>query len=630
MLTKLVLSAELTPTIRKTVNGKDASTRGAFPCGTNIEFTVDVPRMLGASAVVLRIAEDGKEEKDMPLSFVSSTAGLDRYILTLDTRALCPRKENGLFFYEFLFVRGMDTLFTCTHNYVDFWLERSSAGRFLLLIHTSDYDTPKWFEGRVMYHIFVDRFCRGEGEIEIRDDAIMNEDWEGGIPQFAAKQGDPLKNNMFFGGNLWGVAEKLDYLKSLGVGVIYLSPIFEAYSNHKYDTADYLTVDSMFGGDAAFENLVKKAKEKDIYIILDGVFNHTGDDSVYFDRYGKYGKTGAYSNPESEYRNWFRFKEYPNKYESWWGIDIMPRLNHTVEDCRKFFTGKDGVAEKYIKMGIGGWRLDVADELSDEFLDEWREAVKQSSKGEGIIIGEVWENAAEKIAYSSRRRYFRGKQLDSVMNYPVRNGILAFVIDKDAHFLSDVLKSIYASYPKCSCDALMNLLGTHDTERILTVLGDGHEDTSSLTNTELSVKKLTEADRERAIKMLKLASSIQYTVYGVPSLFYGDEAGIEGYHDPFCRRTYPWGRECEELLEHYRKLGKIREEHGVFADGAFEVTYVGSGVISYTRENDDEKLTIVVNANDFEVAFEQAEGTDLLCGKKYDGTLAAMSAYILG
>ncbi len=630
MLTRLDLTADMMPTIKKTVRGKDASSRGAFPCGTNIEFTVEVPRILGASAVVLRIAEDGKSDTDMPLAFAGTIDGVDKYELSLNTRELCPQKENGLFYYEFLFLRGVNTLFTNTWNYVDFSLENHSARRFLLLVHTSDYATPEWFKGRVMYHVFVDRFCRGEGDVAKRDDIIMNEDWENGIPQFAKKQGDPLKNNMFFGGNLWGVAEKLDYLKNLGVGVIYLSPIFSAYSNHKYDTANYLEVDAMFGGEKAFKNLIEKAKEKDIYIILDGVFNHTGDDSIYFDRYGNYGCVGAYSNPRSLYRNWFRFKQYPNQYESWWGIDIMPRLNHTVEDCRRFFTGKSGVADKYIKMGIGGWRIDVADELSDEFLDEWRETVKSSSKGEGIVIGEVWENAAEKVAYSSRRRYFRGKQLDSVMNYPVRNGILAFLTDKDAGFLADVLKSIYASYPKCSCDSLMNLLGTHDTERILTVLGEGSSDYSSLSNTELATRTLAPDVRQKAIALLKAASAIQYTVYGVPSLFYGDEAGIEGYHDPFCRRTYPWGRECQELLKHYRRLGEIRESNDVFVDGEFKVDLAENGVIAYSRYNENNTVRIVVNANEHKVVYNAPEDVNLLTGEKYNGVLAPLSAYIFG
>ncbi len=631
MLTKLTPSVNSMPTIKKTVNGKDASARGAFPCGTKIEFTVDVPRVLGASAVVLRIAEDGRGDWDIPLSYCKTEGASDIYRTVLDTAAICnPEEENGLFYYEFLFLRGADTLFSNTWNYVDFSLERQSQGRFLLLVHTQDFATPDWFKGRTMYHIFVDRFCRGEGKVGTREDIILNEDWENGVVQFVEKQGEPLKNNMFFGGNLWGIIQKLDYLKSLGVGVLYLSPIFKAYSNHKYDTGNYLEVDSMFGGDEAFRALLDAANKRGMKIILDGVFNHTGDDSIYFDKYGSYGGVGAYSCPESIYRNWFRFKEYPERYESWWGIDIMPRLNHTVEDCRRYFTAKGGVTERYIKMGIGGWRLDVADELSDEFLDEMRETVKAASNGEGIIIGEVWENAAEKVAYSKRRRYFRGAQLDSVMNYPLRNGILALCIDKDAGQLADVLKSLYASYPKCVCDSLMNLLGTHDTERIISVLGEGHNDLSGLTGSQLAFRRLSESDRQRASELQRVAAAVQYTVYGVPSVFYGDEAGIEGYHDPFCRRTFPWGHEDRELLEYYRTLGKLREKYSVFADGEFEIEYACGAVLAYRRYNDGECVRIVVNASDEAVEYDAPRAINLLDGRVYEGTLAPRSAYIFG
>ena len=630
MLTKLPLSVEIKPRITKKVDGKDASARGAFPCGSNIEFAVETPRALGASAVVLRIAEDGCQHTDIPLQFKNTKNGTDVYVTVLDTASLCGgHNENGLFYYEFLFLRGNDTLFTNTYNFVDYTLERYSEGKFILLIHTQDYATPEWFKGRIMYHVFVDRFCKGEGKVGERDDVIINEDWDNGIMQYPEKNGDKLANNMFFGGNLWGVIEKLDYLKSLGVGVIYLSPIFKAYSNHKYDTGNYLEVDTMFGGDEAFESLIAKAKEKGIRIILDGVFNHTGDDSLYFDRYEKYGKTGAYSNPNSPFRNWFRFKSYPDEYETWWGIQILPKLNHTVDECRKYFTAIGGVADKYIKMGIGGWRLDVADELSDLFLDELRKTVKASSDGEGIIIGEVWENAVEKIAYSQRRRYLRGEQLDSVMNYPLRNGILALLIDKDAVMLSDILKSIYASYPKCVCDSLMNLLGTHDTERILTVLGDGGRDVSEYSNRELSTKLLDRADREKGIALQKLAATVQYTVYGVPSVFYGDEAGIEGYHDPFCRKTFPWGREREELLSHYRCLGEIRNDYPLFVDGEFCVEYAEGAVIAYSRYEGENKITVIVNASDETIEYGSSNKVDLLTGKHYTGRLAPLSAAIL-
>ena len=629
MLTRLSVAGDSTPRITKTVNGKDASSRGAFPYGSIIEFTVSAPRSLGSSAVVLRIARDGEDYRDLPLSYARTVRGVDEYSLSLDTAELCGGAGEGLFYYELLFLRGVDTLFTDTYNFVDFTLERHSGGRFILLIHKADFDTPEWFKGRIMYHIFVDRFYAGEGEIGTRDDVIINPDWENGVMQYPKKAGDKLANNMFFGGNLWGIAEKLPYLRSLGVGVIYLSPIFKAYSNHKYDTGNYLEIDSMFGGEAAFENLLTKAAELDIRIILDGVFNHTGDDSLYFDRYEKYGKTGAYSNPDSPFRDWFRFRAYPDEYETWWGIQILPKLNHSVDSCREYFTGKGGVCEKYINMGIGGWRLDVADELSDTFLDELRDTVKGASGGEGIIIGEVWENVAEKISYSQRRRYLRGDQLDSVMNYPFRNAALALLVDGDAPFFADILKSVYASYPKCVCDSLMNLLGTHDTERILTVLGNGGRDLSEFTNDDFSVMKLSDSDRERGINLLKLAATLQYTVYGVPSVFYGDEAGVEGYSDPFCRKTYPWGRECEELLAHYRLLGKIRTQNAVFKDGDFAIERAEGALVVYSRFDGESRITVAVNASGDAAYIGEDGRLNLLTDKPFDGTLPPMSAVIL-
>ncbi len=628
MLTKMETSAM--PRITKKVNDADASLRGAFAAGDIVDFTVEVPRRLGASAVVLRICRDGEEDRDYPLSFFGTDCGTDSYTLTLNTADLCGEAGEGLFYYEFLFLRGYDTLFTSTRNQVDFSLEKQSGERFVLLVYEAGYHVPKWFGGRVMYQIFVDRFRKGKGPVGTRSDVIINEDWENGIPQYAKVNGGQLANNMFFGGNLWGVAEKLDCLKDLGVGVLYLCPIFRAYSNHKYDTGDYLEIDEMFGGEAAFTHLIEEAKKRDIRIILDGVFNHTGDNSRYFDRYGEYGKEGAYTDPDSKYRNWYRFKKYPEEYETWWGIKVLPKLNSADDSCREFLAGKGGVGEKYIQMGIDGWRLDVADELTDAFLDEFRQTVKAASGEEAMIIGEVWENAAVKIAYDKRRRYFRGRQLDSVMNYPVRNGILALLLDGDASFLGDTLKEIYATYPKEVCNSLMNLLGTHDTERILTVLGEGNERSGDETNDTLAKKRLDGRKYRRGVALLKIAAAIQFTVYGVPSIFYGDEAGLEGYHDPFCRRPYPWGRENRELVEYYRILGRIRREHSVFADGDFAVQIAEGTQIAYVRKNDRETITVVVNAGDEVWEYPVSHTcTDLLTGRPYFGEILPYSVLIL-
>ena len=240
--------------IKKMLGSCDVSHRSAFEYGSSLELRVEAPRVLGASAAVLRIlSDDTGIERDIPFEFIDSSLGLDTYSLILDFGELCKNDSSGLFYYEILFIRGDKTLFTDTKNNVDFKLSEHSANRFRLLVYEKGFVPPKWFRGGVMYHVFVDRFCKGEGKVGERDDVVIDENWETGIPQYPKVRGDSFSNNVFFGGNLWGVSEKLEYLSSLGVTVIYLSPIFKAYSNHKYDTGTYMCVDEMFGGEEAFE-----------------------------------------------------------------------------------------------------------------------------------------------------------------------------------------------------------------------------------------------------------------------------------------------------------------------------------------------------------------------------------------
>ena len=608
-------------------DGRDLTALGAFPKGMTLHLSAICPRRLGATAVVLRLNRDGEAYTDTPFEFVSTdlASGLDGFELTLSTAYLCGEKPSGLFYYELLFVRGTDTLFSSTVNNVDFFLTPHSDQRFRLLVHEADYTIPSWFGAGVMYHVFVDRFFCGDGDTDLQKGrgerpAILNPDWEHGIPQYPDYPGAPLANNMFFGGNLWGVAEKLDYLEALGVKVIYLSPIFKAYSNHKYDTGDYLTVDPGFGGEPAFLHLLEKASERGIKVILDGVFNHTGDDSIYFNRYGTYDSVGAYQSEDSAYADWYHFRSFPEEFESWWGIPILPKLNASAKACRTFFTGKDGVCAKYVKMGIGGWRLDVADELSDRFLDELRVSVKGASEGEAVIIGEVWENAADKIAYGYRRRYLQGKQLDSVMNYPVRNGILAFVKDGNAEALYHTLTELYASYPRCVSDALMNLLGTHDTERILTVLGSLPEELQR-PNHELAHASLSPTRKKQALKLLRMAATLQFTVFGIPSVYYGDEVGMEGYHDPFCRYPFPW-QDVEgdhpntlrtELLAFYRALGDLRRS-AAFHGGDFRILAHSQSYLVYERVSLDGGERYIIAANRGETSITLPLDTEVKAG----------------
>ena len=605
--------------IVKTVNGIDRSLAGAFSAKDPLKITLHIPRELQLVSPHMVICHDGEADREFIPEYCGFYENGDVFTFDLDLDALCGDEDHGLFYYEFRFERNYKAVYTSSINNVDFTLTDRPARRFLLLVYQPSFTTPECYYDTTMYHIFVDRFAKGTHETPVREDAILREDWDGGIPEYAPYHGAPLKNNQFFGGSLWGIIEKLDYLKSLSVNCIYLSPIFEAYSNHKYDTGNYREVDKMFGGREALDALLAACKARGIKVILDGVFNHTGDDSLYFNRYGKYPSVGAYQSEQSPYRDWYYFRRYPTQYESWWGIDILPKLNSANRACREYLVGEDGVCASYIRAGTNGWRLDVADELSDGFLDRLRATVKAADPN-AIIIGEVWENAAEKVAYSRRRRYLRGRQLDSVMNYPVKNAIIDYVKSGNCNRLYNTVTEIYSSYPRCVCDCLMNLLGTHDTERILTVLGG--RSAEGMSNDEQAHTRMQDFEKKRGITLLKIASVLQYTLYGFPSVFYGDEAGIEGYRDPFCRMPFPWGRENEELLAHYRALGKLRREHSAFAGGDFRITAHDEGLFAFVRENGKETLQIITNRASFGIHYDQSgKWRDLLSGEVGEGAV---------
>ena len=399
-------------------------------------------------------------------------------------------------------------------------------------------------------------------------------------------------NNDFFGGDLKGIELKLDYLKSLGVTAIYLNPIFKAFSNHRYDTGNYLEIDSLLGDINDFKSLIEKANNLGIKIILDGVFNHTGDDSIYFNKYGNYDSVGAYQDKNSKYYKWYNFTEYPNRYEAWWGITTLPAINESNEDYVEYITGKGGVLEYYTKMGIGGWRLDVVDELPSAFVEKIRKAVKGVNE-DAIIIGEVWEDVSNKISYGVRRKYLQGKELDSAMNYPLKEAIIKFIKYKDAYSLAYLVKEQIDHYPKKTLDALMNIISTHDTPRLLTVVGG--EDPNGKSKAELANLMITKDNMAKAVFKLKVASLLQYTLCGVPSLYYGDEAGMQGYTDPLNRRCYPWGQEDKELIAWYKKLGQIRSNYSAFKNGDYAEIFVTEGVYIFKRFDEQTEVMVAVN-----------------------------------
>ena len=494
--------------------------------------------------------------------------------------------QTGLYYYAFLGKNGQMARPVMRQGE-----QMHQDNMWQLLVYAQDFETPDWIKGGVIYQIFVDRFAK-EGKTQPKPDVIMRDDW-GGVPYYRQNAQGKVENRDFFGGNLEGIIGKLPYLAAFSVTAIYLSPIFDAHSNHKYDTGDYMNIDSMFGTEEQFVRLIAKAAEYGIKIICDGVFSHTGDDSIYFNKYGHYDSVGAYQSKESPCFRWYSFENWNEDYDCWWGIKILPQVNETEPDYLEFITGEGGVLDKWTRMGVS-WRLDVADELPDLFLDSLRMRVKKVNP-DALIIGEVWEDASTKSAYGRRRRYLQGAQLDSVMNYPFKEGIIGYLKSGDATRLSRIVEDIIGNYPACVLHSLMNIIGTHDTERILTVLGSEKLPGDKI---EMEHFKLSQEQYETGKKLLKIAALLQFTLPGVPSIYYGDEAGMQGCCDPFNRICYPWGEQDRELMEWYAYLGKLRKDNRVFVQGNYQTLYARGTVLVYQRTQENSVVLVATNASD--------------------------------
>ena len=521
------------------------------------------------------IRPDGDEPSEVDMDFAGVTGAYDIYECTLKF------ETPGLFWFNFLVehIAGMQIT-----------IPERVGGLFQVTVHSPDTASPDWIKGGVIYHVFVDRFKQG-GELRLKPGAIFRDDW-GGSPEYLPDEEGVLRSNDFFGGDIQGIIDELPYLEQLGVTCIFLSPVFEAESNHKYDTADFLKIDSAFGGCDAFEKLCSDAGERGMKVILDGVFNHVGADSIYFNKYGKYEQPGAYQGEQSPWYGWFTFREN-GKYDSWWGIEQLPALNKLNENYSDFICGEDGVIAHWTKKGVSGWRLDVVDELPDAFLYPLCRAIKRE-RSDAMIVGEVWEDASNKVSYDVRRRYLLGGQLDSVTNYPLRDAIIACIRDSDAENLADTMARLTLNYPDSIVHSNMNVLGSHDTERILTALsGVDKPDTRGA----MESFRLDEAQLAVAKRRLKLAATLQFTLPGVPCVYYGDEAGLEGWTDPFNRRCYPWGSEDNKLIEWYRTISKLRREHACFKDGRYELVQAHDGVFAFVRGAGNERVLVAVNSS---------------------------------
>ncbi len=589
---------------------------GALRQSENVTFNIVLPRDLCCKGVFLVIRKDDEKYEDAA-RYSFSWARMEGYSEEWWTLDYTP-ENTGLYMYHFECVTDWGTHFiTCAGGGIG---RLSSEGPdFEVTVYSCDFHTPDWLKGGVIYQIFPDRFYYSGEKKDLPEGKVFRSDW-GGEPYWEPTEEGKVLNNDFFGGDLKGIEMKLDYLKKMGVSCIYLNPIFEASSNHRYDTGDYSKIDCALGDEKDFQRLCKKAEKQGIAVILDGVFSHTGDDSLYFNKYGKYDSVGAYQSKESPYYSWYKFEEFPEKYKSWWGIDILPEVKEEEESYLEFITGEKGIAGKWLKCGAKGWRLDVADELPDEFLDAFRKAVKRENP-DALILGEVWEDASNKCSYGERRRYLQGGQLDSVMNYPFADAIIDFVRTGVAEGFTERIMKILEHYPKCVSDVLMNHIGTHDTARLITRLAG--EDCEYRDRVWQSKKHLTQQEHRKGVKLVKLAALMQFTLPGVPSVYYGDEAGMEGYKDPFNRFCYPWGDENKTLLNRYRQLGSFRKEHTCFKEGEFIPFSEQEGCIAYIRKDENEEVMVIVNRNNHEITYylneEKQKGEVFFDGKKTEG-----------
>ena len=559
---------------------------GAIKSEEFCDFTIKIPESLNIdSAPVMTIYRLGFKKRFIKMNQTGSEDGCTCYTASFSTI------YTGVYYYCFFVTVDGDMTYI---KKIDAHTGNIGDGEmFQLTVFSKEFKTPSFLKGGIMYQIFPDRFCKsGKVHENIPEDRLIRDDW-GGTPVYTPHPETNLWNYDYFGGDLEGIISKLPYLSSLGVTCIYLNPVFESHENHRYSTSNYEKIDPMLGTNEEFKSLCSQAKKLGISIILDGVFSHTGANSIYFNKYNYYDSVGAYNSKESEYYDWYTFTSYPDIYEAWWGIDSLPNINENNYKYTRYICDDDGILHYWMSLGAAGFRLDVADELPDDFIYNVNNSVKSVSS-EKIIIGEVWEDASNKESYGINRRYLLGAQLDSVMNYPFRDAILSYIKTGDLTFKSKIM-TIIENYPKPVLDVLMNFISTHDVERAITVLGD--ESNEDKNKDWMASHIMTSKQYEHGKNLFKLAMVLMYFLPGVPCIYYGDEAGMQGHKDPFNRRCYPWGNEDTELIEFTKQLSALRKNSSVFRDGITKFLFSDENITGFARIKQSQNKAVVVLIN---------------------------------
>lgn len=580
---------------------------GAVPCGTEISFTL-FPESSVSQCSMLLFQEFARLDSEIPFSRTD-----DAFSLTLTAPS-----EPELLWYGFRLTFQDGTCVCLGKNGL---CDRAEMQCWQQTVYSAESQTPQWFGRGISYQIFPDRFYRtsppdGSSMVGRRR---IHADWNETMAYRPDETGE-IRNDDFFGGNLEGIISKLDYLQSLSVTTLYLCPIFESDSNHRYNTADYLRIDPMLGTEEDFCRLCREARHRGMRVILDGVFNHTGSVSRYFNANGYYPELGAAQSLDSPYAAWYHFSHWPDEYDAWWGIKTLPAVNENDPTYRRFIiSDEDSVVRHWLRCGASGWRLDVADELPDDFIAEIRRVLQEESS-DNYLLGEVWEDGSNKIAYSRRRRYLLGSETHGLMNYPFRTAAIEWLLGGDAAHFRDVMETLRENYPPAAFYGSMNFLGTHDTPRILTLLGVC-TDAPVATRDQRVAYRLSPDELSLGLMRLRLGAILLYTFPGSPTVFYGDEVGMQGFEDPFNRGTFPWGQENFTLLAFYQKLGKLRKERISLQRGDISYLCAQDGALLFQRKGGEQVTIIALNAGTEPVTlsfpFSGALVTDALSEQRF-------------
>lgn len=561
--------------------------------GASYDIAIKIPMSLGWISSVSFIVENNNTREIFRLDHIKN----DEEYSYFKTAISLPTK--AIYHYYFSFNVNNQSIYLKKENQK----EVSTISPSEMWQMSVNFEVPKWAKGKIMYHIFVDRFNKGRKEpLPPMDNRTIHSSWNEDIKIGPDENG--IWNADFYGGDLQGIIDKLDYIKSLGVSIIYLSPIVWSQSNHRYDTSDYEQVDPYAGTNEDLKTLCTIAHQKGIKIILDAVFNHTGNDSKYFNEYNHFNELGASQSPESKYYPFYRKYIADNKtyFGYWWGMKNLPVCDGSSKEWQQYIYGEGGIIDLWFSLGIDGLRLDVADELSDEFIEGIRTAVKKN-KEDGFIIGEVWKSPMR----MNRNYISGGKGMDTVMNYTLIDALIRYFKYEDVYKLRDVINQLMTEYPKDTLNSLMNFTSTHDITRAINIFGT-HEFRYSgewawnLNNEgDLEWQKnyqLTEEDYQKGKKIYKAYLYVLTFFPGILSIFYGDEVGLQGMGNLANRRPFPWHKEDQDLLKFFQSLGEIRKKEQFLEEAELEIIEINNEYIMFRRHTLTESILIAVNRSD--------------------------------